>query len=66
MSSIKEIEHAVSKLTAEDLVKFRAWYEEFDAEIWDKEFEEDVKFGKLDVISEKAIEDFNNGKYKEI
>jgi len=29
-----------------------AWIEEFDAAIWDKQFEEDVKSGKLDELAD--------------
>jgi len=66
MSTVKEIEHAVSKLTPEEMAQFRSWYEEFDAAVWDKEFEEDVKSGNLNTISDKAIEDFKEGRFKEL
>ena len=66
MSTVKEIEHAIVNLKPEEISKFRVWYEEFDAALWDKEFENDVKSGKLDDISNKAIEDFNKGKFKEL
>ena len=66
MSTVKEIEKAVSSLKAEELARFRAWFEEFDAVIWDKQFEEDVKSGKLDAIAGRAIADFTKGKFKEL
>ena len=39
---------------------------EADWEAWDKQFEEDVKAGKLDGFAEKAIADVREGRYREI
>lgn len=49
-----------------DLSEFRAWFEEFDAETWDKQFEEDASSGKLDKLANQAISDFKAGKCKEL
>ncbi len=53
---IHEIEEAISQLPPDDLARFREWYEEFDAQIWDAQFEEDSGSGRLDRIAEKAGE----------
>lgn len=66
MATLQETEAAISNFTPTELAKFRAWFEEFDAGIWDEQFEEDVKVGKLDVIAEKAIANFRKGKFKEL
>ena len=42
MSTVLEIETAVSKLSRQELLSFRDWFSEFDAVAWDKQFEEDV------------------------
>jgi len=39
---------------------------ESDWEAWDKQLEEDVKAGRLDHLSEKAVENFKAGRYYEI
>ena len=39
---------------------------EIQAEMWDKQFEEDVKAGRLDKFAEEAIQDFQEGKCEEI
>jgi hypothetical protein len=39
---------------------------EAEAEVWDKQFEEDVKTGKLDRFAEEALADFRAGKCEEI
>ncbi|MCI0492395.1 MAG: hypothetical protein L0Z07_05625 [Planctomycetes bacterium] len=62
MSRIVEIEQAVRQLPAEDLAAFRAWFAEFDAGIWDRQFEDDVAAGRLDALAEEAIEDLRQGR----
>ena len=62
--TIREIEQAVSRLSREELDRFREWFDEFDAGVWDKQFESDVRSGKLDQLAEQAIADFRAGKYK--
>lgn len=57
MSTIAEIENAVRQLSAADLAAFRRWFAEYDAENWDRQFESDVKAGKLDWLREEALRD---------
>jgi len=64
MVTVKELEKAVTDLPSDKLAEFRAWFESFDAAQWDKQFEEDVKSGKLDRAAEKAIKDYSKGKAK--
>ena len=66
METIQEIEQAVSRLQERDLARFRAWFHEFDAQIWDRQIEADVRSGKLDEIANQAIEDYKAGKCKEL
>lgn len=66
MSTIREIEQAVTQLSAQDLARFRQWFDEYDAQEWDEQFERDAKSGKLGDMAEKAIADFRAGKFKEI
>ena len=63
MTTVKDIERGISSLPLKELAGFHAWFEEFDAQAWDKQFEEDAKSGRLDKIGKKAIEDFNKGKF---
>lgn len=63
MTTVQEIEKKVSSLPPDELAEFRAWYEKFDANIWDKQFEDDAKSGKLDEVAEQAIEDYKKGKF---
>jgi hypothetical protein len=61
MSNLQEIERAVSQLSAEELANFRAWFAQFDAEIWDRQFEEDVTAGRLDGLAQRALQHLREG-----
>jgi hypothetical protein len=62
VSTIKEIETAVSRLSTDELATFRSWFAEFDAEAWDRQFEQDVAAGRLDALADEAINDLRNGR----
>ncbi|MDD5319200.1 MAG: hypothetical protein PHD43_01040 [Methylococcales bacterium] len=62
MTVISEIEVAVAKLSREDLSAFRDRFQEFDAEAWDKQFEDDVAAGRLDALAEEALRDLREGR----
>ena len=66
MSSIQEIERAIRKLPPEALAKLRAWFAEFDAELWDHQLEKDVAAGKLDALGEEALADLREGRCKDL
>ena len=66
MSQVQRIEEEVASLPKIELAKFRSWFENFDAKVWDKQIEEDIASGKLDDMANKAIADFKAGNYKEI
>ena len=61
MSNVQEIERAVSQLSLEELTTFRVWFSEFDAEVWDRQFEEDVAEGRLNSLAELALQHLNAG-----
>lgn len=62
MSNLSEIEQAVRQLSSEDLSAFRAWFTEFDAELWDRQFEADEAAGQLDALAEKALQHLREGR----
>jgi hypothetical protein len=62
MSTVSEIEAAVSKLSRQDLTAFRDWFSAFDAAEWDKQFEADVLAGHLDALADQAIRDSREGR----
>ncbi len=64
MNKLKEIETIVTTLSKTDLTIFREWFSEFDAKIWDEQFEEDATSGKLDSLGKAAIKQFKAGRCK--
>ena len=66
MSSVHEIETAVSKLSRQELLAFRDWFSEFDAAAWDKQFEEDVASGHLDALADEAVRDLREGRCRDL
>ena len=62
MTTVQEIEQAVTHLPRKELVTFRSWFEEFDAQDWDRQFERDVKEGRLDAMVAEALRDLDEGR----
>ena len=60
--TLHEIETAIAGLPPDELSKFRVWFAEFDAEEWDRQFEDDVKTGQLDALADEALQDLHDGK----
>ena len=64
--TLQEIETAIANLPGEKLVEFRNWFLEFDADLWDHQIEEDATSGRLRPLAQKAIEDFEEGRCREL
>lgn len=66
MTKLEDIEKAVAELPADQLAKFRAWFEEFEATHFDQRIEQDAKRGRLDQLAEQALADFHAGRAREL
>jgi len=55
MARVDDLAQEVRKLSPEALRAFRQWFLAFDAELWDAQFEEDVKAGRLDSLADQAL-----------
>jgi hypothetical protein len=62
MSTLQEIEAAVSRPKPEELAAFWARVTAFDVKAWDIEFEQDVAAGRLDKLAEEALKDMREGR----
>jgi len=62
MSTVQETEDAVRQLPPDDPALFRAWFAEFDAELWDRQIEKDAADGRLKQFAEEAIRDLREGR----
>ena len=66
MTTLEDIEKAVTELSADQLARFRAWFEEFEAARFDQRIERDAKAGRLDRLAEEALADFRVGRAREL
>ena len=55
---IKEIESAIAQLPPSELAELAKWFEEFQAQVWDEQLEQDLKAGRLDALLKQAEQDF--------
>ena len=62
MRKVEEIEAQIQNLPGAELAEFRKWYVEFDSQVWDRQFESDVKAGKLNTLGEAARRAHHEGK----
>ena len=66
MSEVEQLESRIQNLSPEELATFRAWFLEFDARVWDKQIEADLKAGKLSGLIAEALADYKAGKAREL
>lgn len=66
MTKIEDIEKAVEQLSPEELARFREWFEEFDARVFDAKIERDAKSGKLDKLTADARANHAAGRREEL
>ena len=64
MSTLEDVESAVLQLGGTDLQRFRQWFAQFDADHWDRQFDEDLRAGKLDHLADQAIEHYRLNRCK--
>ena len=60
--SVQELEKAVTQLPSPELAQFTAWFEEYQADLWDKQIEQDALSGRLDALAEQANREFEAGR----
>jgi hypothetical protein len=66
VSRLEQIESQIKTLTQEELSALRAWFAEFDADLWDNQLEADIKAGKLDELADVALKDHLKGHSREL
>ena len=60
--SITEIKTIISQLPPTDLADLTEWFEEYQADLWDKQIEEDALAGRLDALATQANQEFDAGR----
>jgi hypothetical protein len=64
MTRLDRLEHAISELDDDELKKLGAWIDELRWQRWDRQFEADVKAGRLDRFIAEARSEIASGKTK--
>lgn len=58
---IQEIESAISKLPPAQVAELAAWFEQFHAQLWDNQIEQDIRNGRLNSLLDEAARDLDSG-----
>jgi hypothetical protein len=66
MGKLEELEQHIKSLPPDELARFRAWFLEFDHQVWDRQIEADAKGGKLDRLVNESMADYKAGKARGI
>ena len=61
MSTVKDIEAAISRLDPSDLSELRAWFAKFDDDAWDRQIEADAKNGRLEAMYRRLMNEEGEG-----
>ena len=64
MTTVADITGAVKRLPKKDLARFRKWFAEYDAAVWDRQLAADAAAGKLDALIREAQRDHRAGRTK--
>jgi hypothetical protein len=60
--SVQEIEKAITELQGEELSQLISWFEEYQADLWDKQIEADASAGLLKSLADTAKADYETGR----
>ena len=59
---VQEIESAISQLPRAQVAELATWFEQFHAELWDTQIEQDMRDGRLNSLLEETKRDFDSGR----
>lgn len=62
MSTLAEIEKAIESLPEEQFERLARWIAERREDAWDRQFESDVKAGRLEFAAQQIEDDIANGR----
>ena len=64
MSTVSEIQEAITRLSAAEQRQLARWFEEALEDAWDDQIEEDIKAGRLNDLIAQAEADIAAGRVK--
>lgn len=59
--SVRELEIAITQLSTQELAELIKWLEEYHAQRWDKQIEEDLEAGRLDALLAEVDREYKAG-----
>ena len=59
--TLEEMEIAITNLSPKELDELMAWFEEYYAQMWDKQIEEDANSGRLDKLLADVDKEYDSG-----
>ena len=62
VNEFERIKHSISNLSYDDLARFRIWFMDFDARVWDWQIENDQRAGKLDMLIAEGRAEYEAGR----
>lgn len=66
MNRLEQLEQQIAALDASEPQALRAWFERYDAELWDRQIESDAKSGKLGRLVHRELRDHQAGRSDEL
>jgi hypothetical protein len=59
--NVQEIESAITQLPRAQVAELAAWFEQFHAQLWDSQIEQDVRDGRFNSLLDEAARDLDSG-----
>lgn len=59
--SVQEIESAIVQLSRDELSHLMRWFEDYYAQVWDQQIEDDLELGRLDVLLAEVDAEYELG-----
>ena len=66
MTTVTELQKAILGLSDAEYTELIRWLRDQDWERWEREFDEDVRAGKLDALAAEALEAKAKGELKDL
>lgn len=64
--TLQEMEVAIRNLSSDELDQLMAWFEEYYAQVWDKQIDDDASSGRLDTLLADVDKEYNSGLSKSL
>lgn len=62
MTKLEKIERDIAALSPDELARLREWFEQHEADAFDRRIERDAATGRLDSLADAALADHRAGK----